>query len=272
MTPAPISRPPSRREFVEATRASAAQFCELALSLDGADPRVAATPDWTITDVLGHVAMEPARYRDLIAGGGEWPASAAELPAFNAEQVRRLPTRDPDRLVGILQKSVTELLDVVEGFGADAPLMWFDGDQRVRADVALGTLIGEFVVHGRDIATAAGKRWVIDPAHVPLVLTGQQQVMPGWVNPASARHHTATYDFRVRGFARYIYEFNDGVLEVNPERPRRPDVHIRAEPVTALLLTYGRIGQVRPALTGQILAWGRKPWLAARLNQRFLPA
>lgn len=127
-------------------------------------------------------------------------------------------------------------------------------------------------MHGRDIAKTAGKPWIIDPSQVPLVLAGQHQVMPGWVNPATARGHTATYEFRVRGFGCHIYEFTDGVLKVDPTQPRRPDVHISAEPVTALLLSYGRIGPIWPSLTGRVLAWGRKPWLAAGLNQRFFPA
>lgn len=263
---------PSRQEFVEATQASADQFCDLIRSLNEADPRVIATPDWTITDVVGHVAMEPGRYRDLMAGTGAWPSTAAELPAFNAEQIKNLPTRNRARLMDILQESLAALLGAVRGFREEAPLIWFDGDQRVRADVALGTLTGEFLVHGRDIAMTAGKPWIIDPAQVPVVLAGQHQVMPGWVSPAAARGHTATYEFRVRGFGSHIYEFTDGVLEVDPTRPRRLDVHVSVEPVTALLLSYGRIGPIWPSLTGRVLAWGRKPWLAATLNQRFFPA
>ncbi|WP_431957880.1 hypothetical protein [Nocardia lijiangensis] len=50
------------------------------------------------------------------------------------------------------------------------------------------------------------------------------------------------------------------------------DVHLSIEPVTALLLNYGRIGPVLPASSGRALAWGRKPWLAPGFSRRFLPA
>jgi hypothetical protein len=31
-------------------------------------------------------------------------------------------------------------------------------------------------------------------------------------------------------------------------------------------LMYGRQGPLRPALTGKVIAWGRKPWLAFRMQ------
>ncbi|SFP06227.1 TIGR03083 family protein [Amycolatopsis arida] len=255
--------------------ATAEDFVALALSVPDPDQPVPATPGWSVTDVVGHVAMEPARYRELALGRGEWPARAADLPAFNAEQVRTLPTRRLTELTAILREGLGSLLTTIEGFSDDPPWMNFDGNQRVRADLALGTLIGEFVVHGHDIARAAGRAWPIRPEVVPLILRGQHQVMPGWVDSGRAAGHTATYEFRLRGGERYVYEFRDGRLTVQPPEPERVDVRISAEPVTALLLTYGRIGQagqLRAALTGRLVAWGRRPWLAAGLTRRFLSA
>ncbi|MRH87737.1 hypothetical protein GFY24_09775 [Nocardia sp. SYP-A9097] len=103
-------------------------------------------------------------------------------------------------------------------------------------------------------------------------MDGLNQIMPGWVDPDSGERHTATYEYRLRGHTGYIYRFLDGPLTVDPEVSGRIDVHISAEPVTALLLNYGRIGPWRPTVTGQVLAWGRKPWLATTFYRRFLPA
>ncbi len=74
--------------------------------------------------------------------------------------------------------------------------------------------------------------------------------------------HTATYEYRLRGFESYVFRFDSGALTVDPAEPGPIDVYLSIEPVTALLLNYGRIGQVRPALSGRVLAWGRKPCLA----------
>jgi hypothetical protein len=36
--------------------------------------------------------------------------------------------------------------------------------------------------------------------------------------------------------------------------------------VALLLVSYGRISQWRPALTGKMVAWGRRPWLGLFLT------
>lgn len=237
-----------------------------------ADQSVPATPGWTVTDVVGHVAMEPQRYVELALGGGDRPRHVADLPSSNAHQVAGLPSRDIGELTDLLMSHAERLLTTVAGFADPAPLMYFDGDQQVPADLQVGTFLGELIVHGRDIARAAGRDWPIDPAMVPLVYLGLHQVLPGWVDPRGASGHTATYELRLRASTSYIYEFIDGKLEVDPEQPRRVDAHISADPVTALLTSYGRVGQFGPAITGKVLVWGRRPWLALSLRNRFMSA
>jgi hypothetical protein len=43
------------------------------------------------------------------------------------------------------------------------------------------------------------------------------------------------------------------------------DRHVSADPVALLLVAYGRQTQWIPAVTGKLVAWGRKPWLGLRL-------
>ena len=44
------------------------------------------------------------------------------------------------------------------------------------------------------------------------------------------------------------------------------DCRISADSAAFLLVAYGRIGQLGPILRGQLIAWGRRPWTALRLN------
>lgn len=258
-------------ELIDAIAEVMPRFVALAKSAP-ADRRVPATPAWTITDVVGHVAMEPKRYLELAAGGGDWPRDVAALPAFNAQQIADLPTRDIGELTDLLTLHGQRLSTSVAEYGDQAPLTRFDGDQLVPADLQIGTFLGELIVHGRDIAEAVDEDWPIDPAMVPLVYLGLHQVLPGWVDPTRASGHTGTYELRLRGSTSYVYEFTDGRLTVDPGRPRRIDAHISAEPVTALLTSYGRTGQIGPALAGKVLIWGRRPWLALSLRRRFMSA
>lgn len=258
--------------LADALRTVATRLAELTRAAPDPYREVTATPGWSMIDVLGHVAMEPSRYRELALGRGEWPSRVVDLPAFNAEQIRTLPSRNVAELTAKLRSDTESLLATVAGFGDDPPMMNFDGDQRVRADLALGTLLGEYVVHGRDIAATLGQPWPIDPRHVPMIVDGLNQVMPGWVAPARAAGHTATYEVRLRRLARHVYAFHDGELTVNPPDPRRIDVHISIDPVTSLLMSYGRLGQWAPTITGKVRVWGRKPWLGSGFSDLFHPA
>src|SRR5690606_41294437 len=66
-----------------------------------------------------------------------------------------------------------------------------------------------------------------------------------------------------------IYAFRNGALTIGESG--RPDVRITADPATWLLLVYGRGSAARAALTGKVVASGRRPWLAPGLAKRFLP-
>ena len=61
----------------------------------------------------------------------------------------------------------------------------------------------------------------------------------------------------------------NGAATVEPWASQPVDCHLSADPAAFLLLGYGRIGQWRAIGRGQLLAWGRKPWLALRLRSLF---
>lgn len=263
----------SRFDYIEATRETGARFVELVRTVPDPDHPLTSTPGWTISDLVGHVACAPSRFLALSQGEGSCTCCARDLPDYNAKQIANLATRNLGALTGQLLDDLDLLLDTVTHFGARVPMMNFDGSHHIRADAALGLLIGEFVVHGHDIAREVGIGWAIDPAVCPLISRGRHHILPGWVDGAACIGHSATYDIRLRGSdERFVYEFTDGHLQIDPSEPRPADVHISVEPVTALLAGYGRISPAWAAVTGRAFAWGARPWLAAGLGRRFLPA
>ncbi len=149
------------------------------------------------------------------------------------------------------------------------PAFRFHGGERVRADVALGILLGEPVVHGHDVAEALGRPWPIDPGHVALVVEGLNPILPGWVRPDRTAGLTASFEVHLRGQTSHVWAFRDGRLHVNPPDPGRIDVHISADPAALLLFMYAREPQWKYIATGRLIAWGRKPWLALTLGGRF---
>ena len=227
---------------------------------------VPATPAWTVADVFAHVAAEVPRYRDDALGTGTRVADAADLAAENIALVSSLP-KDPQLVATQLRADLADLEKTLIAFGEEQPDVVFDGGTTVPADVAAGALLGEFLVHGHDIATATGQPWVIDPEDVPPVVEALVAILPGWIDP-SAGDLTGTYDLRV-GEAQHLLVFTDGDLEVDPGTNRRIDVHLSMKPAPGLLALYKRRGPVRMVLRGEVRAWGRKPWLARRFASMF---
>jgi hypothetical protein len=61
--------------------------------------------------------------------------------------------------------------------------------------------------------------------------------------------------------------FDDGELSIDATSPRRPDCHLSVDPGAFLLVAWGRLEQAPAIARGQLLAWGRRPWLGLKLRQ-----
>jgi hypothetical protein len=135
-------------------------------------------------------------------------------------------------------------------------------------------LLEEASVHGHDVATALRRPWRIRDEWAHTVFRGLLPVMPAYVSERAAGVR-ARIDLRLRGdpAARAVLDLADGAMTVHPGPPEeRVDCHVSAAPVPFLLVSLRRTGPLRPALTGQVLTWGRKPWLGAVMTDWFRPA
>ena len=86
------------------------------------------------------------------------------------------------------------------------------------------------------------------------------------VNGAKAAGVRATYDVRIRGGDSFHFIFDDGALEIVEPSSRSVDCHISADPVAFLMVFWKRQSQWTAIAKGQLMAWGRKPWLGPRLR------
>lgn len=226
--------------------------------------------DWTAGEVAGHVLTVLHRYtqRDLTSREGLSPEGIG-VRDQNAVELEELGNYS---VAEVLDRVWQELADIEKKLPRDIDLHTrfpFHGGQEMDAAGALGNLIGEFLVHGRDVARARGKQWKIGSRNAALAMSVGLQAAPGYLAP------DAPGDLKVEI---RTPESNPWVLEVvdrevtsrRAVRGEAVDVRIfgRAEPL--LLNLYGRFGIPRATLHGTVVVGGRRPWRLTRLPSTFL--
>jgi hypothetical protein len=89
------------------------------------------------------------------------------------------------------------------------------------------------------------------------------------VRPEAGRGASVTYEIRLRGNGpRYVIQVADGTAEVRAVGGP-VDCVISADPVTFLLVVYGRMPLSRALARGGMVATGRRPWLGLRFKKLF---
>lgn len=249
---------------------------DIAALLRGATDTGAPVPDseWTIGEAAAHLAQANELMADLAAGrerpyGDGTPqslaaANASALAAFDERSAQALAdmiVEHADAFLGAVARSAAE--------GSAEPTLVTPLGPMNRTILA-SYLLTHMLGHGYDLARASGRPHMIDRERVELCLPFLQAAMPRVADANAIAGLTARYRLSVRGGSAFGVTIAGGAVEVTPEPPHRPDCTLLTEPVTFLLIALGRCNPWRAIAVGRVLAWGRKPWLAARFPGLFM--
>lgn len=186
--------------------------------------------------------------------------------------VREDLDRDLDRVAKRFEEAALAVAEELSRATHDRSVTWLGGS--VLPLSALGAhVVEESLVHGRDIARSQGRRWPIEFEHAAMAVgrfvfaVMEAMDTQAVVDAEKTAGFSACYEFRVRGAGRIYFVFDDGAFRVERAWTGPIDVHVSADPATFLLVTLNRAGKLRPALTGRMRVWGRRPWLMGRLSQ-----
>lgn len=218
---------------------------------------------WSAAELGAHLVSLPRRYHRMAQTPQPFPAS---LSADNHHELAAVSERAPGALADLLEVEVTTLL---EAFGEDGkhPVWYFTVAHTV-AGVG-GILLGELLLHGLDLAQACQRPWPITRAQALACLHGILPAIVLAVDTDAASKATGTYHLHLRGGQDWTVRVHQGTVRVDPGRPRQADLHLSVDPVLFLLNAYGLITRPRALLSGGILCWGRRPWLAVRFDRLF---
>lgn len=251
-------------------------------------PDAHAVGNWTLAEAAMHLSQAwvvvPGLANDDLSSAhglvrslptrdsGSFIGDVWDLADVTAEGVRTDTERDPSQLADRIEERAAEYFRRSEGRSADEVRPWLVEGVRAPLPVFTCHLLNEMVMHGRDIALADGRKWPVSPARAALVLDGflvpvVRDLPPfAMVDQERAAGVRACYDIRVRGGGRHFFVFEDGTLSLEPPSSRRVDCHLSVDPVAFLLVVWGRISQWKAIARGDLVAWGRRPWLGPRLR------
>ena len=251
-----ISFAPSVEALCNALTASADRLSAIMRQVNDPSPRAVGT--WTIGETAQHVSGAPEYF--LAAARGQ--AELRRLDAAEAGNARDLavnPERNPQILADRLGRGEQALAAYAREADGD-PLVCPYAGVEVPLSTLLGVALGELLVHGFDIARAAGVPWHIERAHAVLVIQAGLPLLPYTLDKDRAAGVRLAIDLRLRAIAPFIVRVEDSALTVEPGHGQRVDCHISADPGVYLLLAFNRIGPVKPMLRGKLITWGPRPW------------
>ncbi|MFG2480447.1 maleylpyruvate isomerase family mycothiol-dependent enzyme [Streptomyces fagopyri] len=224
---------------------------------------------WSVGEAAAHLAQANELMAQLAAGQvrGYGDGTPQSLAAANEGALAAFGERRAKPLAAMIETQAEAYLKAWDTGIARGTLVTPLGP--MDADVLGSYLLTHMLGHGYDLARALGRPHMIDRARVELTVPFMLTAMPRVTDAARAAGLNARYAIRLRGGARFGVTVTDGVVQVDPRPPARPDCTILTEPVTFLLMALGRRGQWSAIGRGGITVWGRRPWLAPRFPGLF---
>ncbi len=234
-------------------------------------PDAPALGEWDITQVAVHISHGMDTISAMSRGGGNVIEDIAGLATLTKVMVAGEGRRALGEIADRIDVSVAGFLAAMDAAVAtgDSSHPWLIIGTEMPLSVLTCHMLNELTVHGRDIARAEGVPWPIDRAHASLIMLGF--VLPslhtvGRAMVVQEKAGNGRFEIHLRGGGRAWMVFSDGNFSVEGSPQGPVDCHLSVDPEAFLLVAWGRISQWSAMPKGQLLAWGRKPWLGLQLR------
>lgn len=238
-----------------------------------AKPEAPALGEWDLTQVATHISHAVDTVSAMSAGGGNLLEDISGLPMLSRVMIEGEGRRPLPELADRIDASVARFLAAMEAAAAngDSAATWMIQGSEMPLSALTCHVLNELTVHGLDVARAEGVPWPIDRADAALILQGF--VFPAlhtlgraMVVQEKAGDRRARFEVRLRGDGRAWAFFDKGDFSVEGSPQGPVDCHLSVDPEAFLLVAWGRINQWQAIPKGQLLAWGKKPWLGLQLR------
>jgi uncharacterized protein (TIGR03083 family) len=253
--------PPTTTEVVEILERIVPRFTAL-LRNAGSGSRPVPHLEWTVGETAAHVWLMVSRYPGLFGEQHHHMRDIETSGIANTEQICSISERNPATLADMIERDTPTLINAFRAHSGEK--MNYVAGVRAGSSSVGALVVGEFVIHGWDIAQALNLPWRIGHDEALVMARGAAEVTPMYIAPGAADFR-GTIAVKLRGGLHMTMRFADGAVQLTEGINGPADCRIWADPVTFVLTSYGRSGRWGLALTGKVMAYGRRPWLGLRL-------
>jgi uncharacterized protein (TIGR03083 family) len=256
-----------REQAMDLFRRSTAQVQRHMRYLAGQSDRAIPHMEWTVGELSAHLVQGAQIANELVDGKPSPFERFDRISETNERLLREKPERDLNVLLSEYIAAVESLDRKIANLPDDARVPFHQGWSFTPAE-AMAMMSAEHLIHAWDLSNVTGRPLEINPADARLIVYVMASLLPVVVDREAAQGLTATYEIRIRDGATFRLHFEDGEPNVSAVEPGGPaDVVMSVDACAFLLTGYGRGSQIKPMLTGKMLTWGRKPWLAAQFTK-----
>ncbi|HKY75508.1 MAG TPA: hypothetical protein VJS45_05175, partial [Acidimicrobiia bacterium] len=182
--------------------------------------------------------------------------------------IAEIPETDGKKLADRIREALARLMGETAIRSGDQPVIFHGGIRMTLAEI-VSLYLGEYLLHGYDIAVATGAPWPIDPGYAALAVSGFRPCYPGVFNPAAAVRLEATYRLDTVGLDPFFVRISNAAYE-EPAAAESVDCVITADSVTELLVMTGRLSQWAAIALGRLTFSGQRPEIGPRFKDLFV--
>ena len=262
---------PSTDLFAARTRLEEAahRFADLIRSAPDVHEPV-ADGRWTIRDVGAHLTTVFGLYTEFAAQmPSPYPSLSREDCRMASEQLfSDISEDDPGKLAGLLVDSAERFLDETSQLSGDHPVSYHCN---LRYDVfgLTGTLLGDVLLHGYDVATRIRRPWRIDRTEAELVLAAYAPLYHLILDPDRTKGLSVGVSVELRGSPPAVARFRDGQFGFEAIGDGPVDATISADPVAFLMVGSGRLDRSAAIALGLMELGGAHPEVAMAFPDYF---
>lgn len=222
--------------------------------------------EWTVRDAAAHLISYASLWEGAFRGQRSPVDDIATLARHNERLIAQVKERSGRDLAERLSHDYGKVFVAAEKFPADLRILWHEGTL-LDVPAALSLALGELLVHGYDIARTARAPWPITPHDAGLAIAGATRVLHLGLDAKKAGVARMACGFRLRSTPEFAVVVDRGTATVECPPVSPLDCRVSGDPVSYLLVGYGRVPQWSAALRAKLRAGGRNPWLVARFSR-----